>query len=92
MQFGAEKLAIEHNYAVVFGVIHKLQRVNFQGEFKLVCENAQEIKNGQITETTTKRLENKLLKKPINHKYQTDESSCSPANQTERIHLHSLEK
>jgi len=64
VMFGAERFAKLYNYAVVYGVIHKLARGKYNTEFKLICENPNELPHGQITEMHTNLLEEKIKQSP----------------------------
>lgn len=64
VQFGTERFARDYNTPVVYGVIHKVKRGYYEVEYKLVCENPEELPIGAITEIHTKLLENDIKNDP----------------------------
>lgn len=62
--FGAELMAHELNYAVVYFTTHKVKRGQYALELKLVCEEASEMRWGEITEMHTRFLEAEIMRKP----------------------------
>lgn len=62
--FGCEQLAHQYNSAVVYFVINKRKRGYYKVDFQLVCENANDMSYGEITEKHTKLLENSINKHP----------------------------
>jgi Kdo2-lipid IVA lauroyltransferase/acyltransferase len=61
---GAEKYARLYNYPVVFCQIHKLSRGHYAFEFEPLCEEPNQMKDGEITERVTRRLEEYINKDP----------------------------
>lgn len=64
VQFGSEKFAKENNTPVIYGVINKLKRGHYEAEYKLICEEPNELPHGRITELHTKLLEEDITKDP----------------------------
>lgn len=64
VQFGAEKFARDFNTPVLYGVINKLKRGYYVMEYKLICEDPNQLPIGQITEMHTKLLEDNINKEP----------------------------
>jgi len=64
VQFGAEKIAVEFNAAVVFFNIYKVKRGYYEVDCVLICEAAREAEYGYITEMHTKLLESVIRKQP----------------------------
>ncbi len=64
VQFGAEKFARDFNTPVVYGVIHKVKRGHYEMEYRLICENPDEVPLGQITEMHTRELEKDIRNEP----------------------------
>lgn len=64
VNFGAEKFARDNNTPVVYGVINKLKRGHYEIEYKLICEDPNELSVGQITEIHTKLLEDNINREP----------------------------
>lgn len=64
VQFGAEKLAKEYNCAVVYGQLDKTPRKANSVHFQLICEDANAMPYGKITEMHTKLLEDKIREEP----------------------------
>ena len=64
VQFGTEKFAQQLNAAVVFGFIDKVKRGQYKMSYRLICENANDMPYGKITELHTKYLEEKIIEKP----------------------------
>lgn len=62
--FGAEILANEHNYAVVFFEIKKVGRGIYRIYLDPITKNPLEMKYGEITEIHTKKLENMIQTNP----------------------------
>ena len=61
---GSESIAKKLNQAVVFADIQKIRRGYYDVEFKLVCENPEQTREFEITETQTRMLEEIIVKKP----------------------------
>jgi KDO2-lipid IV(A) lauroyltransferase len=64
VQFGTEKFARDNNTPVIYGFIHKIKRGHYEMEYKLVCENPNELPLGAITEKHTRMLEEDIRKEP----------------------------
>lgn len=64
VQYGAEKVAKEHNIAVVYGQLDKLGRGKYAAKYRLICKEAAETPYGEITETHTRWLEQHIRNKP----------------------------
>ena len=62
--FGAELMAHQLDYAVVFYALHKVKRGKYEMELKLITDNPCEKYWGEITEEHTKLLEQEILAKP----------------------------
>lgn len=62
--FGAELMAHELNYAVVYFTTHKIKRGHYQMELELITDEPTKMKWGEITEAHTKLLEHQILTKP----------------------------
>lgn len=62
--FGAELMARELEYAVVYFTTHKVKRGHYALELKLVCADASQMRWGQITEGHTHFLEAEIINKP----------------------------
>lgn len=62
--FGTEKFAIEYNYPVVFGCIHKRSRGHYEVEFRELIQDPSATVHGQITEAHTRMLEQDIIKHP----------------------------
>ena len=62
--FGAELLANQKDYAVVFFATKKVKRGHYELELELITENASDTKWGEITEAHTKLLEKVIRKSP----------------------------
>ena len=62
--FGAELMAHEMNYAVVFFVLHKTSRGRYRMELSLISEEPKEMQWGEITEKHTELLEREICKQP----------------------------
>lgn len=57
VQYGTEKFAREFDAVVVFGNIFKMKRGYYEVEYEVLFEQPNQVKEGVITETHTKRLE-----------------------------------
>ena len=64
VQFGAEKFAKEYDCAVVYGQLDKVPRKANSVSYQLICEDANAMPHGKITEIHTRLLEQKILEKP----------------------------
>lgn len=64
VQFGAEKFARDYKTPVLYGVIHRVKRGYYETEYRLVCENPDDLPMGQITEIHTRFLENDIMANP----------------------------
>ncbi len=62
--YGTEKYAREYNYPVLFGTIEKVKRGYYRFSFAEVENNPGNSAHGFITETTTRMLEQEILKAP----------------------------
>ena len=62
--FGTEKYAREYNMPVLFGTIEKVKRGYYTFHFKEVVTEPEHSPYGEITEKTTKLLEEEILKLP----------------------------
>jgi len=62
--FGAEMMAHELNYSVVFFATRKIKRGYYRIELKLITEEPRETEWGHITEMHTSLLENEIIKSP----------------------------
>lgn len=62
--FGAELMAHQLNYAVVFYALRKVKRGKYEMELKLITENPKQMSWGEITEAHTKMLEREIVSKP----------------------------
>jgi Kdo2-lipid IVA lauroyltransferase/acyltransferase len=62
--FGTEKYAREYNYPVLFGTIHKVKRGYYIFFFQTVEDNPATSPHGEITEKTTRLLEQEIIKAP----------------------------
>jgi KDO2-lipid IV(A) lauroyltransferase len=61
---GAEKLAKQYNFPVLFATLDQTQRGEYAMSFETVFENPQETTEGEITEFHTKKLEKQINAKP----------------------------
>lgn len=61
---GAEKLAKQYNFPVLFATLDQTQRGEYAMSFETVFENPQETAEGEITEFHTKKLEKQINAKP----------------------------
>ncbi|HCR54800.1 MAG TPA: acetyltransferase [Cytophagales bacterium] len=64
VQFGTEKFARDNNTPVIYGFIHKLKRGRYEIEYRLVCENPNELEIGMISERHTRMLETDINNEP----------------------------
>jgi Kdo2-lipid IVA lauroyltransferase/acyltransferase len=64
VQFGAEKFARDFNTPVIYGVIHRLKRGYYETEYRLVCEDPNELPMGDITKIHTRYLESDIMANP----------------------------
>ncbi|MBL7923444.1 MAG: lysophospholipid acyltransferase family protein [Bacteroidia bacterium] len=62
--FGTERFAVEYNYPVVYGCIHKVSRGHYRVEFKVVTDDPASTAYGEITSRHTRLLEEDILRKP----------------------------
>lgn len=62
--FGAEQIAHEYNYAVVYLHMNKASRGYYEVTFEEICSNPSEMEYGTITESHVKCLENDIRHKP----------------------------
>jgi KDO2-lipid IV(A) lauroyltransferase len=62
--FGTEKYAKEYNYPVIYGRINKEERGHYSFEFFEVCEQPDKSAYGEITEKTTRLLEQDIRRMP----------------------------
>jgi KDO2-lipid IV(A) lauroyltransferase len=62
--YGTEKYAKELNLPVLFGTIQKVKRGHYTFNFRLVTETPQQTAYGEITETTTRMLEEEIINAP----------------------------
>lgn len=64
VQFGAEKFARDNNTPVIYGVIHRVKRGHYEMEYRLICDNPDELSHGEITTAHTKHLEKDIRNNP----------------------------
>jgi KDO2-lipid IV(A) lauroyltransferase len=64
VQFGTEKIATEHNMAVVYGQLDKFGRGKFGISYRLICKEAAHTAYGEITEKHARWLEQHINAKP----------------------------
>lgn len=62
--FGAEMMANELDYAVVYFTTHQRKRGYYEMELQLVTDDAKTLSWGEITEKHARLLEEQILKKP----------------------------
>ena len=62
--FGAEIMAHQLNYAVVYFTTHKVKRGHYEMELKLITDNPKNMNWGEITEAHTRLLEKEIMAKP----------------------------
>jgi KDO2-lipid IV(A) lauroyltransferase len=62
--FGAEMIAHEYNYAVVYLHMHKVKRGYYEVIFEPICDLPSEMEYGQITEAHVQSLEKDILAHP----------------------------
>lgn len=62
--FGAEMMANELDYAVVYFTTHRKRRGYYEMELELITDNAKTLSWGEITEKHVRLLEKEILKKP----------------------------
>ena len=62
--FGAEMMANELNYAVVFFATRKVKRGHYEMELKLITEEPRSLHWGEITEAHTNALEKEIKENP----------------------------
>jgi KDO2-lipid IV(A) lauroyltransferase len=62
--FGAEQLANEFDFAVVFFAIRKVKRGNYSVELKLITDEPRSLNWGEITQAHAKLLEQEIRKHP----------------------------
>ena len=61
---GAEKLAKEYNFPILFATLDQVNRGQYSMSFETVFENPRETEDGEITEFHTKKLEKQIIAKP----------------------------
>ena len=61
---GAEKYAKRLNLPVLYGNVQRIKRGYYEITMTLICDNPQETKDGEITATFMKKLEEIINKKP----------------------------
>lgn len=64
VQFGAEKFAVTHNCAVVYGHIYRLKRGHYKISYQTICDDASTMEYGEITKAHTRLLEAEIIKEP----------------------------
>ncbi len=64
VQFGTEKFAKDYNCAVIYGQLDKVPRKANSVTYHLICEDANAMPYGKITEAHTRLLEYNILEKP----------------------------
>ncbi|NVK63741.1 MAG: lysophospholipid acyltransferase family protein [Flavobacteriales bacterium] len=62
--FGAEMMANELDYAVVFFTTHRIKRGYYEMELEIITEDAKSLSWGEITEKHVHLLEKQILDKP----------------------------
>ena len=62
--FGAEMMANELDYAVVYFTTHQTKRGHYEMELELITDQARTLSWGEITEKHVRLLEKEILKKP----------------------------
>ena len=62
--FGAEMMANELDYAVVYFTTHQLKRGCYEMELKLITDDAKSLSWGEITEKHVRLLEQEIIVKP----------------------------
>lgn len=62
--FGAEMMANELDYAVVFFTTHRIKRGYYEMELEVITEDAKSLSWGEITEKHVRLLEKQILDKP----------------------------
>lgn len=62
--FGAELMAHELNYAVVYYTAHKVRRGYYELELQLITRDPHTMRWGEITERHTRLLEQEIMRKP----------------------------
>jgi len=62
--FGTEKYAVEYDYPVVYGCIHKVKRGFYEVEFSVVCDKPSTTLHGEITEKHVRMLEDDIRNAP----------------------------
>jgi KDO2-lipid IV(A) lauroyltransferase len=62
--FGAEQMAHEFDFSVVFFILHKVKRGQYQMELKMISEEPRECNWGEITEQHVQLLEQEINKNP----------------------------
>mgnify|MGYP000489133592 CR=1 FL=1 len=61
---GAEKLARQYDFPVLFAKLDRTQRGQYQMGFETIFEKPRETEEGEITEFHTKKLEEQIIAKP----------------------------
>jgi KDO2-lipid IV(A) lauroyltransferase len=64
VQFGTEKFAKEYDMPVIYGMIHKMKRGQYEVEFTVICDHSAEMEYGRITQEHTRLLEKYIIEKP----------------------------
>jgi KDO2-lipid IV(A) lauroyltransferase len=62
--FGAEQIAHEYNYSVVYLHMNKAKRGYYEVTFEHICDTPSEMEYGEITESHVKSLESDINKEP----------------------------
>ena len=62
--FGAEQMANEYDFAVVFFVMKKVKRGYYEMNLTLITDEPRNLKWGKITETHARLLEHEIINKP----------------------------
>ena len=62
--FGAEKLAQEKNYPVLFGDLKRIKRGHFELTYELIEDSPSGMKKGELSVKATRRLERSILEEP----------------------------
>lgn len=62
--FGAENIAHEYNYSVVYLHMNKVKRGHYQVTFEPICEDPSEMEYGKITDAHVASLEKDIIKQP----------------------------
>ena len=62
--FGAEKLANEKNFPVLFGAMSRIKRGHFSVTYQLIEENPKNLEFGQLSVKATRMLEKQIIERP----------------------------